>query len=332
MMKPALVVEAYRGSEVESQHLVDAIVMDSSYQILSLWGDSQRKFSPRSMIKMLQAQLLFETGAVSKFQLSQEELTLACASHHGEVFQTSVILEWLNRIGLSAADLVCGPHDPADKETAIEIWRHQQKPQKYHNNCSGKHAGLLSACLQMNADPHTYFEYKNPVQVSLRKIMSHASGFDFTSEFKSPWGIDGCGIPTYFAGLEVWARAMASLLQAGNQAAQSLQAAVRDCPRFVSGTQGFCTHLIINSDGEILPKAGAEGVYLALVPEQKLVVIVKARDGSMRAAKSSLLWILKNELQLITDQQEFAMMPYSETLIKNWAGLDVGRVLTRQGI
>jgi L-asparaginase II len=319
--KASLSVQLIRGQAIESQHDVDALVMTEDGKILKSWGDLSRPFYPRSMIKMLQAVDLFDSGAAKNLGLTSEQLALACASHHGEKIHTEKVLAWLDQLHLSNEALICGAHDPADKRSQVLMWKNGQTPQKYHNNCSGKHCGILSALLQRGFSPQKYGDYSHPIQIQQRKILSEASHFNFEN---APWGIDGCGIPTYSADLRVWAHAMLSLLSKQNSAGQALIAAVQKNPMLVSGTEGLCSRLLIETQGAVVPKAGAEGVYMALIPGQQNVVVVKVRDGAMRAAKNALLWILETELGAVTSEQISRVHEYSEKYVKNWAGETVG--------
>ena len=82
-MNPIL-VEAWRGSVVESFHRGAYAIVDAAGGVVAARGDIQRPVYPRSAIKVLQALPLVESGAADRFGLTNEELALACASHDGE--------------------------------------------------------------------------------------------------------------------------------------------------------------------------------------------------------------------------------------------------------
>jgi L-asparaginase II len=69
---------------VESRHVVSAAVSDSSGKIVRSWGNVEDPVYLRSAIKPLQALPLIESGAADAFNVSEKELSLACASHTGE--------------------------------------------------------------------------------------------------------------------------------------------------------------------------------------------------------------------------------------------------------
>ena len=321
MKNSVLRVVATRGEHTESEHLVDAMVMNSKAVPQLQWGDCQRAFYPRSAIKMLQASLLLSPRVGLKMKISPEQLALACASHHGEPQHTEVVESWLSELNLDESILVCGAHEPVHKKTLIQMYRTGAEPRKIHNNCSGKHCGLLTVALSLGADPRSYFEFGHPVQRMIREVMSEASGVDFHMQI--PWAIDGCGIPTYWAGLEIWMRAMTRVLAPENKL---ILDAVTAHPVMISGTEGLCSQVIQRTSGRVLFKAGAEGVYLALIPSQKMGVMVKARDGSMRAAKAAILWILNTELGVFSGSEFEQIQPWSEMILKNWAGAQIGDI------
>src|SRR3546814_12052206 len=73
----------------------------------------------RSASKSLQAIALVESGAADAFALSPPELALACASHSGEPRHVETVIAWLQRPGLSAADLECGAPLPSYEPALI---------------------------------------------------------------------------------------------------------------------------------------------------------------------------------------------------------------------
>ena len=81
---PPIEVQIRRGDIVESEHAVAACVVDSAGETVAAYGEVERAVYPHSTIKPLQAMPLLETGAAAAFDLSDQEIALACASHTGE--------------------------------------------------------------------------------------------------------------------------------------------------------------------------------------------------------------------------------------------------------
>ena len=77
-------VDIKRGGLLESQHKISAVLMHPDGTLEECWGDPKMLVFPRSAVKPLQAIALVSSGAVEKFNLSSQEIALACASHGGE--------------------------------------------------------------------------------------------------------------------------------------------------------------------------------------------------------------------------------------------------------
>jgi len=82
-LNPVL-VNVVRGSEIESVHRGSAVVVDRDGNIVDQVGNSERMIYPRSSLKFFQAIPVVESGAADKYDLSESELSLACASHNAE--------------------------------------------------------------------------------------------------------------------------------------------------------------------------------------------------------------------------------------------------------
>ena len=170
-MKP-FEVHAIRGSLIESVHNVHAVVLGRDKKIHFQSGDIDFPIYPRSAIKMLQTLLLVESGAAEALGLDNRHLALASSSHYGDPEHTDIVQEWLKKIGLSESDLICGAHDPDRAIIREQMIRKGEKPSKIHNNCSGKHSGLLSVCVHRNFKTENYGDFDHPVQIELRKKLS----------------------------------------------------------------------------------------------------------------------------------------------------------------
>ncbi len=140
-----VLIELTRGPRIESVHRGAAAVMTAAGEVLTAWGDIDRPVFVRSAAKPLQALALVETGAADAFAVTAAELALACGSHSGEPRHVAGVSGWLARLGLDSGALVCGPHPPLDPHAAADLVRAGALPTPIHNNCSGKHAGFLTA-------------------------------------------------------------------------------------------------------------------------------------------------------------------------------------------
>jgi L-asparaginase II len=317
---PPILVEATRGQMVESRHRGSAVVADAEGRVVAAWGDPELSVYPRSAIKPLQALALIETGAARRFAASVEEIALACASHDGAIEHTSRVAAWLARMGLSEADLECGAHAPTDPRAAEELIRRGRAPSPVHNNCSGKHAGILAAAVHLGEPTRGYLAPEHPAERRLKAILADMSGADLT---RAPSGIDGCGIPVYAMPLSSLARAMArlaapqGLAPARAEAARGVVAAMTGDPRLVSGSGRFDTEAMAQGAGRFVTKGGAEGMHAAAIPEAGLGIAVKIEDGGGRASAVVMAALLARFARV--DLPE-----WREVVLRNVAGRTIG--------
>ncbi len=330
MRQGPLIVEVFRGDYIESHHLVDAVVVDESGRLVHAYGEVERLVYPRSAIKMPQALALMEVRDRGQWPLPKRWISLACASHQGEPIHTEEVHQWLSLLELDESALECGAHDPYDETTKREMIRRGESPSVLHNNCSGKHCGLLMGLKLLGENIKGYSHYEHSCQVRLRRILGEVSALDYD---KAPWGIDGCGIPTYAIPLDGLARSLAffiphSPLARGStlrgESAQEIRQAIIEEPDMISGTRGLCSKIIRVSGGRAIAKPGAEGVYAGLIPGQGFAMALKVRDGAGRASEQVMLYLLQ-KLNGLADTEISKIDLTSMTQIKNWAGKVVGR-------
>ncbi len=286
-------VEIWRGGFLESVHMGHAVVSDGAGNIVAAWGDPDQVILPRSSCKMIQALPLVESGAARAAGLAEEQLALSCASHQGGHMHTDRVASWLESLGLGESDLRCGAHMPRDEEALTELTCSHCGPNQTHNNCSGKHTGFLTLNRHLGAGPE-YIDPAHPVQLAVREAFEDVTGQD------SPgFGIDGCSAPNFATTVHGLARAMGFFAAAREgvgsvreQAAARLATAMRTYPELVAGQGRACTELMRAMGGKVTVKTGAEAVFVAILPEQKLGVAVKISDGSTRASECAIAAIL----------------------------------------
>ncbi len=320
-MTTPVAVELWRGPAVESRHRVAVAVAESGGRVTARVGDTEVPVFPRSAIKPIQALPLVETGAADAFELSEAELALACASHSGEPMHTERVAAWLARLGLDERDLACGAHAPLDRDAARGLRRRGGAPTQVHNNCSGKHAGMLTTALHLGEPTAGYLEPTHPVQRRIRAVFEELAG----APLGEP-GVDGCGVPSWPLPLDRLAVAMANMVE--RPAATRLFAAMRTHPELVAGTGRLDTALMA-ARPDIVAKGGAEGVHVAVVPARGLAVALKAEDGAGRAADVALLAVLDRLVGGISDHPD--LRPHAEPAILNVADREAGMIRPAPG-
>ena len=207
MSNPVL-VNTLRGEVVENRHRGAIAICDPKGRLVHSWGEVDALVYPRSAIKPLQALPLVESGAADYFQLSGAELALACSSHSAEPDHTDTIRNWLARIELDEDALECGAHSPLDIKTAESLLINHIAPGRIHNNCSGKHTGMLTISRFLDEETHGYIERDHPAQQRWFDVLGEMADIDMRG---LPWSRDGCGIPVIAMPLKATATAFARI-------------------------------------------------------------------------------------------------------------------------
>ena len=329
MVEAVRMVELWRGGRLESSHLGHAVICDDTGGIVESWGEPQTVIFPRSSCKMIQALPLVESGAAAAAGLSEAQVALACASHQGAALHTGMVTRWLAGLGLSEADLRCGAHEPNDRIERDRLIRAHQEPCQIHNNCSGKHSGFLT--LNQHLHGHAdYVEPDHPVQRAVKEAFE-----DVTGEASPGFGIDGCSAPNFATTVRGLARAMAFFAAAsagGNlraRAAHRLAGAMRTYPELVAGEGRACTELMRAMAGRVAIKTGAEGVFVAIVPERRMGIALKIVDGASRASEAVIAALL---VRLgVLEAEHPATRKRLGAVQRNWRGFETGIVKLAPG-
>jgi len=326
-MDNPFLVEVLRGNLVESRHRGSVSVIDADGGTVLSLGDVERHVFPRSAVKALQALPLVESGIADKYELTDEEIALACSSHSGEPEHVEVAASMLRKAGRDRACLECGVHWPMGEAATRLLAAKGEQPTALHNNCSGKHAGFICLACGMDQDPKGYVKAAHPVQQAVRASLEDVTGASHTDEEAA---VDGCSIPTYAIPLPALAFGFAKfgtgagLTGSTQAAAKRIRKAVAQHPFMVAGTDRFDTKLMEALKERVFVKSGAEGVYCAALPELGYGVALKVDDGGPRAASAAMAALVLHFLPL-NDQERTAVEALAEPVLKNWNGIEVGR-------
>ncbi len=285
-----------RDGVVESTHYGRIAVCEPDGRLLASAGDPDAVQYWRSSSKPIQALSVVTSGAADSFALTVRELAVCCASHSGSAMHTTTVLGILDKLGLSESDLQCGVHWPGDSEERDRLIREREQPGPRHNNCSGKHAGMLATCLALGADPAHYMDLNHPVQ---RLVTEHLCLLGGIAEQDIVFGRDGCGLPTAGVPLRSCAQAFANLADPSAlpvevaSAVERITAAMAAAPEMVSAPGSFNTELLAAGAGDVVAKGGAEGLFCMGVRSRAVGVAFKTADGSSRAHAPIALELLR---------------------------------------
>ena len=321
-MKSQIMCEIWRGSYLESVHTGMAVICDKDGEISHQWGDPNALILPRSSAKMMQAIPLIISGAEKKFSIGEDLLALACASHNAAEIHLSRVLGWLSHLGFSETDLRCGPQPSKDPYVKKQMLEKGQSPCQIHNNCSGKHAGFLSVSRHLNAGPE-YTDPDHPVQIMVMDVFQ-----ELTQNKVDGITIDGCSAPNPAIPLYSLAKAMSWFATAHkrddqlSKAALKLRNAMVNYPELVAGELRACTNLMKACEKKAILKTGAEGVFVAILPELEKGIALKIFDGGTRASECAITSLL---IQLgVLNANHPTALAYTHAPILNWRKIQTG--------
>jgi len=324
-----VLVRVWRGPHVESQHRGSWVVVDERGTVVAGAGEYTAPVFARSSVKSLQALPLLETGAAARYGFDDADLALALASHNAEPCHTERVAAILARLSLGEQDLQCGPQPPGDPATRAELARRGQAPGSLHNNCSGKHAGFLALALHLGVPTARYLDPESAGQRLVREAVLAMCGLQ-PSELSI--AVDGCNAPTFRLPLAGLATAFARVANpeglpgVRRDACQRMLGAVERFPELIAGRhKRLCTDLARTSRGRLFPKIGGEAVYAIGVRGGRRGLALKVDDGSTRGLHATIIALLER-FDFLPPAELDALASWRETPVRNWAGLDVGRL------
>jgi L-asparaginase II len=329
-------VEVRRGAITESRHRGHITAVEPDGTIVSYLGAPETVTFLRSSAKPFQALPLVVSGAADHFGITDEEVALACASHNGEPIHTKIVASMLEKIGLGPEALKCGVHEPYSPMAAAHLRASGESPNVLHNNCSGKHAGMLAVAKHLGAPFETYNLPENPVQLAVGRAISQFSGIAVED---LAVGVDGCGVPVFGITIKAMAHAFARLISPPNEfdkptrdACARIVRVMTTYPELIGGTTDrLDTEIMKAAPGRIVSKVGAEGVYAAgILPSERwprgLGLALKIEDGDDHRARPTVVIEVLRQLDVLNDESLDAVARYAFFPVKNRPGDIVGEI------
>jgi L-asparaginase II len=332
-------VEVTRGSMIESRHRGFIAVVDAAGAIVASLGDIKTTACFRSAAKPFQTIPIIASGAAARYGFTPRELAVIAGSHSGESAHLETVLSILNKTALDESALKCGAHTPFDDASAKRLRAENREPRALHNNCSGKHAGMLAFAKHIGEPVENYLDPDHPIQ---RRILSTLARFADATVGEIEIAVDGCSAPVFGLSVGAMARSYARLAGARHaeiepelvEAADAVVNAMTEYPEMVGGTRDrLDTDLMLVAKGEIISKVGAEGAQLLGVkPNERypkgLGIAVKIEDGDIRRARDPVVIETLRQLGLLDDDQLAALARYARSTVFNHRKIEVGAVRT----
>lgn len=329
-------VEIKRGGLTESRHRGHVVAVEPDGTIVAYAGAPETVTFLRSSAKPFQALPLLVSGAADHFGFTDEEVALACASHNGEPIHTQIAQSMLEKIGLGPEALQCGVHEPYSVEFARELRERGEAPNVLHNNCSGKHVGMLAVALHWGAPVETYHKPEHPVQLAVGKTIASFAGVPVEDLVVAT---DGCAVPVFGITVKAMALSFARLVsppasfdEATRNACKRIVRVMNAYPELIGGTSDrLDTEIMKATPGRVVSKVGAEGVYTAGVNPceewpKGLGLALKIEDGDDRRARPTVVIEALRQLDVLRDESLEAVARYAFFPVLNRPGEIVGEI------
>ena len=320
-----------RGKIIESVHKSKCIVKDYNYKTIFSTNNNNDLIYPRSAIKIFQALPFISSKAYKKFNLTDRQIAISCSSHYGEKAHLNVLNNWIKKININKKLLKCGIHNPLNLESSNKLLLGGIKPNQLHNNCAGKHLGMLSGCIMNNMNVKNYVNLDHPYQKIIRKYLEFFTESKITNK---QIGIDGCSAPQYAFPLKNLSIAMINLIKhfkenrAYSDEVRLLLNAIAKYPHLTGSKLKYDSQLMIITKGKMFSKWGAEGVLMFAHKEKKIGGVIKVNDGNERALPSIANEIF-NKLSLITKKEKQKLSDWSKQTLMNHAKIKIGNIFTK---
>ena len=324
-----LIAEVLRGKnengkltepQVESRHYGIIAVVDEAGNVLFSRGQIAMKTYIRSAAKPFQILPLLASGTAEHFEFTSKELAVICGSHNGESEHVLAAASILKKIGLNESHLQCGTHPPYHVPSSDQILREGGMFAPLHNNCSGKHAGMLACCVFRKWPVENYLDFQHPLQLEIKNYVELYSGA--SDVFR---GTDGCSAPVFYLEIQQMARMFAHLAAQKDPLLTRSFEIVRKEPFMIGGTRRFDSDLMASSN--VVAKVGGEGIECIAVPasaDQKAFgIAVKIADGNFRALYPVVISLLKR-FEVLSEDQLQRLQYYDRTPLKNHIGKEIG--------
>ena len=275
----------------ENYHAAWAVVCD--WQGKPVWSTCdalEMTTFIRSAAKPFQALPLLDFCEEQKGEksglLSSEDLAIACASHSASHRHVHCVEVLLGKAGFTPDALQCGADWPGDMASRRALQAQGRMPEKIHNNCSGKHAGMLFCCRQNGWDSARYLDAEHPLQ---QRILDGVKHWGELTDI--PLAVDGCGAPVFYLPLVTMARLYTYL--GYENTFKPLRDAMLMYPDLVGGEGRVDTSIMQASRGSLLAKVGADGVLCVSFSERGQGLALKVADGSASIRNLALVHLLR---------------------------------------
>lgn len=275
----------YKRSRLyEQEHNGLIILLNNEKIIKKIGDDNDYPFFQRSCIKPLQTSVLIDYGVDKTFDFTLEELAVISASHDGSQEHIKVVNNILKKVGLDVSYLKCGAHKPICLEEQKRLILENEPFTPLHNNCSGKHAGMLALCVKMGWPISNYPNLEHPLN---KAIINKIKELCDIKEQNLTISKDGCGVPTVATTLEEMGKGFLTVFLDNKYSL--IKDAFLNHPYLIGGHLRLDSEIIKCSEGKLIAKVGAGGLCIVVNLQTQECLVVKIADADMKARSLVLI-------------------------------------------
>ena len=315
---PELLAFSSRGNSIETLHHGWICVLNKEKKIIYKKGNIFDYTFLRSAAKPIQAIPIIDNN----LNVSSKELAIITGSHSGSKKHLKILERFMQKHNLTLSSLKCGIHPPLDEAERIRLIKKGCSPSKLHNNCSGKHLGMLALCKTNSWDIKSYTKINHPLQQYILKTIK-----DLSETKKIILGIDGCSVPTFSMPIINIAKLFSNFTNPKHNQYKEIISSITKNPFFIGGNGHIDTEIIKCSKGKLIAKCGAEGIMIVAYNGNSAVI--KIADGSSKIRSIVMLSLLKELNWLKKSELENPILKrVLQGNIKNHSGLITGKINT----
>ncbi|MBI2996083.1 MAG: asparaginase [Candidatus Melainabacteria bacterium] len=291
LLKPALLAISKRGELTENLHYGWICVLDKNKKIIFKSGKITDQTFLRSCAKPIQAISTIDNNP----DITEKELAIISGSHSGSKKHIELLTNFLKKNNLTIQNLKCGLHLPFDEDERKRLLQSKKEPSPLHNNCSGKHLGMLSVCKKKKWDFNTYLSPNHPLQ---KIILKNIEALAETKNIHI--ATDGCGLPTFALPIINIAKIFSNFTL--DKKYFKIITSMKSYPYLMGGKDQIDSEIIKASNRKLISKVGAEGIIIVAYEGNSLVV--KITDGNSKIRSLVVLnlliklgWLKKQEIK-----------------------------------
>lgn len=330
MMMSEILATVKRGPYGECVHRGSAVAVDADGRMYGSVGDERCRTFFRSAAKPLQALLTITSGAADKFGLTDQEIAVICGSHFAEEMHRDAVASILAKARVPLSALKSPAVRSIDMKRALEQAREGRELDAIDSNCSGKHSGMLASCAAKGWPLEGYMQPDHPCQKEIVDLIGEVCK---VSPASIGLAVDGCGVPVHYMPLSAMALGYARLVNSKGlrddlrSACERVIRAMAAHPEMIAGTGSFVSELIRETDGGVIGKVGADGVFCFAIPQSGIAAAIKIEDGSSRALPAVVMSALR-QLGAFPRGVPDGLVKYVRPELKTASGEKCGEVVT----